>query len=221
MTDIIIKYALDLRTDDIVFIDNAERKFHKCSKCQQRLTPVKGEARKKEWHFRHQIDSDCTGGQETLIHKLAKQFICENFQILIPYETLIYSQARQEKRFESIIPDVTVFANGHNVYFEVAVTNPVDTLKESFYKSGQHKSVEIDLTGIPYDIRPKDLKEMVLYQADNKRKIFWEPISETIYQVKQDKESLWKHPVVILGYIVVGLFLLYKGYKWVTKKNRS
>ena len=84
---------------------------------------------------------------------------------------MLYSQARQEERFESIIPDVTVFANGHNTYFEILVTHRVDNLKETFYKAGQHKSIEIDLSNISYHTSPEKLEELVLRTAE-RRKIF-------------------------------------------------
>lgn len=221
MTDIIIKYALDSATNNVVFIDNAERRFYKCQKCQQQLIPVKGEARKKEWHFRHKDESNCSGGQETLIHKLAKNIICENYKITISDETLIYSLARQEERFDSIIPDVTVLSDGSNIYFEIAVTNPIDILKENFYKSGRHKSIEIDLTDISYNISPDDLKHKVLCQTNNKRKIFWMPIYESNYQTMKDKDRWWAYPAAIFGYFTVAIVFLYFGYKKLTKKKRK
>jgi len=220
MTNTIIKYALDQLTDKPVFIENAANGLAcncKCEKCGEKLEAIQGKV--NEWHFRHYKDTNCIGGQETAIHKLAKQIIVENSQILIPDQTLFYSQARQEEKFSLIIPDVTVFANGHNIYFEIAVTNPVDTSKEVFYKRGQYKSIEIDLTNISYNTSPEELKKMILYQANNKRKIFWNPPPITVYQVKEG--PLWTHPVVIILFVLVSIYLLSKGYKRLMNIYRS
>ncbi len=171
----------------------------------------------REWHFRHHIDSDCLGGQETAIHKLAKQIIVDNSQILIPSETLVYSQARQEIKLGSFIPDVTVFANGHDIHFEIAVTHPVDKQKETFYKSGQHKSIEIDLTNISYDTTPNELEKLVLKTAQRKI-IFWQ--TATVIPNTQDKQQWWTNPFTVIG-IIFGIgFIIFKGYKWLSDKNR-
>lgn len=238
MTDSIIKYALHQLTDKPVFINDAANGLAcncKCEKCNERLEAIQGKV--NEWHFRHHKDTNCFGGQETAIHKLAKQIIVDNLQILIPDEALAYSQARQEERFGSIIPDVTVFANEETVYFEIAVTNPVDTLKENFYTSGQHKSIEIDLTNIPHDTTPQELKEMVLQQVDNKRKIFWTvkqvqvfeeaknnliPHPVETYKVNNSNEGWWTqfNPIAV-GLFIIGIFIfLYHLPKLLTNKNR-
>jgi hypothetical protein len=234
MTDTIIKYALDNKTNKLVFIDHASRQLHQCLRCECDLVTVKGEARKKEWHFRHKVDSDCLGGQETVIHKLAKQIIVDNSQILIPDENLFYSKARQEERLNSIIPDVTVFSNGQNIYFEILVTHRVDSLKETFYKVGQYKSIEIDLSNISYHTSPEELEELVLKTA-KRRKIFWTAAVEEIetiedrkhnfdtYQINRDKEYWWTNlnPLAIIGIVLIGIYLLLQIPKLLTNKNRS
>lgn len=221
-----IKYTLDKVTGKPVHIRNASNGLDcNCicaeSECGKIMIAVQGDV--NEWHFRHDIESNCKGGQETAIHKLAKQFIVENSQIQIPGETLIYTNARQEERLSSIIPDVTVVANGQNIHFEVVVTNPIDGIKEMFYKNGEHKCIEIDLRNISPFITPEELKNLVLNQIDNKRKIFWEREPVTVYKVAEDKVPWWKRRFVIARLIILGFIgsiFLYKLFKRPINKKR-
>lgn len=176
MTKSIIKYALSNVTGKPVYIDIASNGLScdcSCAKCNEKMVAVQGKSENhREWHFRHHIDSDCLGGQETAIHKLAKQIIVDNSKILIPGDTLFYSNPKQEAKFWAIIPDVSVTSNGGEIHFEIVVTHPVDSIKETFYREGNHKSIEIDLKNISYDIVPKELEELVLHHVENKRIFF-------------------------------------------------
>src|SRR5690349_20089581 len=128
-----IKYALDSKTNDIVYIDDAERKrVYKCQECRKQLILVKGD--EKEYHYRHKVDSNCSGGQETITHQLARRFICEASEILTPDGVLTYTNARTHKKLGSIVPDVTVYVKRSPLYFEICVTHPVDEFKESIYR---------------------------------------------------------------------------------------
>lgn len=212
MADVIIKYALGRTTGESVFIDNASNGIScncVCANCGKIMIAVQGEQRKREWHFRHHEETNCTGGQETAIHKFAKQIIVENNQIAIPNEVLIYSQARQEESFLSIIPDVVVVSNNCNVFFEVTVTHGIDAFKRGVYLNGQHKSIEIDLREIAYDISPDELKKMVLHQINNKRKIYWQ---------SEEKKKEEEIPLLVkIGFFFLGFLLLKSLF---TKKNR-
>jgi hypothetical protein len=178
MKTLILKYAFEYLTGEPVYIDNAPNGLSCnciCPECGKQMIAIQGKSENhREWHFRHSEETNCKGGQETAIHKLAKQIIVDNSQIEIPGDTLNYSETRQEEKFQSVIPDVTVIANGRNVFFEIEVTNPVDNFKEAFYKNGKYKSVKIDLTNISQDTTPEKLKEIVLQQTNNKKLIFWD-----------------------------------------------
>ena len=201
MVNSIIKYAFDRSSGNVIFIDNADNGLGcncKCAKCNKVMVAVQGEAKKKEWHFRHHEETDCSGGQETAIHKLAKQIIVSNRQIAIPGEVLDYTGAQAEKTFLSVIPDVTVIIDGLNIHFEITVTHGIDSAKRNFYTSGEHKSIEIDLTGISYDITPAELEELILRQVHNKKKIFWEKV------VEEKKET----PALIkVGFVLLVIYL--------------
>lgn len=175
MATSIIKYALD-KSGNAIFIDHAPNGLScgcKCAECGEDMIAVQGEARKKEWHFRHHEETDCMGGQETAIHKLAKQIIVTNTKISAPKETLEYTEAQSEIPFDSIVPDVTVCISGYKVHFEITVTHGIDEIKRTFYTNGQHRSIEIDLNSITYDISPTDLENLILLQTHNKKYIFW------------------------------------------------
>jgi hypothetical protein len=180
----ILKYAIDNSNGKLVFIDFVPNGLScncVCPKCSGQMIAIQGKSENhREWHFRHSIDSDCTGGPETILHKLAKQIIADNNQIIIPSGTLNYSQVRQEEKFESIIPDVILFVDGHKVFIEIEVTNPVDRVKELFYKKGQYKSIKINLTNISYYTNPIELEELVLRNTTNKHVIFWETFVDKI-----------------------------------------
>ena len=170
-----LQLGVDKATGRIVHIQDATNGLSCgciCTECDELLEAVQGP--KKEWHFRHSNATNCTGGPETALHRLAKQIICENSNIRIEGATLNYTDACQEKALETIVPDVSVNCNGIPIHFEIRVTHPVDADKERFYNERQYKSIEINLNDVPYDITPEKLKALVLDETRNKRKIFWE-----------------------------------------------
>ncbi len=217
MSKIIIKYALDLSTGEMAFIDNAKREFHKCQKCHNVLIPVKGEARKKEWHFRHQIDSECSGGQETFIHNFAKQVIVSKSKITIPnYGVINYTGAIAEKQLISIRPDVIALYNGEEIFFEIAVKHFIEPEKNSFLINGQHRSIEIDLSALPLSSSPKEIENAVINGIRNKRIIFWKTPPKIVYQPEKDKKKRWYYFVSI----AFGILLLLNGFNSLTRKKR-
>lgn len=223
MANTIIKYAFDRLTGNPVFIDEAINGLAcdcKCAKCSGRLEAIQGLS--NEWHFRHSNKSNCGGGQETVVHQYAKQVIVDRLQIVIPkYGKINYIEAIAERDLISRRPDVTAIHNEQKIYFEIAVKHFIEPEKKSFFINGQYKSVEIDLSGLPLTSSPAEIENAVLNEIKNKRIIFWEPAPVPVYQANEDKEPWWRHPIAVFGYIVVVIVLLYKGYNWVTKKNRS
>lgn len=210
-----IYYAQHIETEKIVYIRNAKNGLScncRCVACGERLEAIQGKVR--QWHYRHNTNINCNGGQETAIHKLAKQIIAENSSIHIPNELFQYSDARLEKGLFDIVPDVTVKGNECDVYFEVVVTNPVEATKELFYKNGQHKSVEITLKGIPYDINPVVLQELVMKTA-KRRKIFWDANQNT-----PEKEKSIAEKLILPAIIFSGLIFLLKKVFYKKKRNR-
>ncbi len=216
MNDNIIKYAFDQLTDKPVFINDAANGINcncKCAKCGERLEAIQGKT--NEWHFRHYNRSNCNGGQETVIHKYAKQIIVESLQITLPkYGKIAYTEANAEKELNSIRPDVTAIYNEQKIYFEIAVKHFNEPEKNTFLINGKHKSVEIDLSTLPLISSPTLIANAVLNEITNKRIIFWESTPVINYQVQDDKDNWWTNPFVILGFIACSFL----GYKWVTSK---
>lgn len=210
MANSIIKYALDNLTEKSIYIDNASNGLScncHCAKCKTKMVAVQGRSENhREWHFRHYIDSDCLGGQETAIHKLAKQIIVDSNEITIPGDKLFYSNARQEEPLFKIIPDVTVFSNGQHIYIEIAVTHPIGYLKEETYIKGQYKSIEIDLKNISYDTTPSEFENIILHKVDNKRKIYWEA-KEFKQSISNKEKIVWKRLIPFFIFLLGILFI--------------
>lgn len=206
-----------------MFIDDVDRGLKcncKCIECGEDMIANHGEI--NQHYFDHANGNVfCKGGQETALHQFAKQIIVDNSQISIPkFGTINYTESIAEKEFISYRPDVTAIYNGQKTFFEIAVTHFNEPNKDDFFIDGQFKSIEINLGEIKNNWTPEIVKEIVLKQTDNKRIIFWEPVPVIVYQVQDDNKPWWKHPAAICGYILAGIFLLYKGYKCLTKKTQ-
>ena len=168
----------DRLTNKIVPIVDAERGLACnciCDKCLKPLIAAKGDS--NEWHFRHYEKSNCNGGQETALHKLAKQLLCEGSILeLKNYGKIFYNDAQSEIPFREIVPDVTAKINGENFFVEIYVTHAIGTDKESFYKNGYHKSIEINLRN--YIFISVDKLRDDIFNSENCRVIFWERTKE-------------------------------------------
>jgi len=232
----IIKYALDIEADKAVYINKAEREnIYKCFECENEMSIVRGD--KNQWHFRHKVESDCTGGKESALHKLWKQIIVENNEMKIPGGTLVYLNPKEEKKFEfdPRKPDVTaLLPNGKYVYFEVIYTNAVEKDKREFYKKEGLHSLEIDLRGLlnGTNYSDEEWKHIILNEVWGKRKIYWdetekeevqlvsnqinfnEPIKEkelispsTNNYIENEKVSNWQNRIFVIA-ITILIFVI-------------
>lgn len=64
-------------------VDKSLADTFSCVKCGQSLIPVKSKERKKDWHFRHSVESSCSGDREIALHKYAIQILIENSEIVL------------------------------------------------------------------------------------------------------------------------------------------
>lgn len=170
-----MKYALDINSEEIRFIDQVHRGLAcncKCAECGELLEAAQGKV--NDWHFRHSNNKNCKGAQETLIHKLAKQILFEGRDINLPKGRQAYLNPVLEKDFGAITPDVTSYIGDRLFFIEVRVTHPLEQKNEDIYISGNHNCVEIDLCTISREISPETLKEIVVDFAENKRIVSWE-----------------------------------------------
>jgi hypothetical protein len=175
MTNTSIKLAYHIPTNKVIHVDTADNgKACKCEclKCKEKLIAVQGDIRKK--HFRHDINPNCNGAQETALHQLGKQILVDNNKISIPkYGIINYLNPIAEKEFYSTRPDVTADYNELNIYFEIAVKHFVEKDKEAFFSTGQHKCVEIDLSDAEI-ASYEGIKYLVILETSNKKLFGWD-----------------------------------------------
>lgn len=212
----IIKYAINKTTQKVEHIDNVANGLNcgcVCADCNNEMEAIQGE--KREWHFRHHIDSKCKGGLETAIHKLAKEIIVNNTKIEVPNKTLYYSEAQVEVKLETYVPDVSVLSEGEPVYIEIYVCHKVEPEKEKFYKNKKLNSFEIDLSKVSYKTTEKELEELVLKTPNNKRVIYWEgefqPLDIENSKEIKNNHNQWLGWLVVLG-VLCYLFKRKKRY---------
>ena len=175
MTNTSIKLAYHTPTSKVIHIDTADNGKAcncECLNCKEKLIAVQGDIRDK--HFRHNINLNCNGSQETALHQLGKQILVDNYQIVIPrYGAINYLNPVAEKEFCSTRPDVTATYDHENIYFEIAVKHFVEKDKETFFTTGQHKCVEIDLSDSETASYEK-IKHLVLLETSNKKLFGWD-----------------------------------------------
>jgi hypothetical protein len=211
----IIRYALYRTTGEPAFIKEVANGLAcdcVCELCGQALVAAQG--KKIKWHFKHAVDSDCPGGQETAIHKLAKKIICAHIEIETPNGRVSYSNPRSEETFQLIRPDIIVVSADKYFFIEILVTHQVDETKELFYTNGKHRSIEIDLQNLPYDISPEDLTEIVIKGTDRKRLIYWDAPENT----RTDKPG-GPNPILIVA-LVLGFVYFFKDI-FMPKSNKG
>lgn len=176
-----------------------------CIECGGKLVAVQGQVREK--HFRHYDETNCLGGQETALHKLAKRIIVESSEIHIPEQGKInYSEAVEEQQLGAFRPDVTAITNGEPIYFEVVVTHRIDESKWAFYAQGQHKSLEIDIEHLLFEGIPslEEIRQIIIEDIACKQVIFWKKEKEPPMPLVDGGEIKQTLPTTFWG----GLLLL-------------
>lgn len=157
-----------------------------CPGCGGALVAKAQGSRKLRAHFAHLSGTDCEGGREKAIHKMAKQVICEAAEVLLPDWSgagdlenppsaldirgqlhegrRIYLPARsvrldrteEEYRYEAYVPDVRAMDDEGELLVEVRYRHPVDAVKLSRVRSDRRRMIEIDLSSL----EDKDIYDM-------------------------------------------------------------
>ena len=155
-------------------VDKQEGFVFICVGCGKEMIVVKSKPRKRDWHFRHAIESNCTGGKDTALHDYAVQILTENEAITIRKDLHIsYSNPRKEVTVFGKRSDVTVTHENEDVHFEVFVTHDLGQEKIDTYKTNKIKCVRIDLSNPELlTASPDVIKETVLTQQKNKTIIY-------------------------------------------------
>ncbi|MBQ6317854.1 MAG: hypothetical protein IJI13_10065 [Oscillospiraceae bacterium] len=149
-----LHYAL--RSGQLVSIDDVERGLQcncVCPSCGAALIARKGD--KREHHFAHYGDTDCSGGVETALHLLAKKLLCSTKTVFVPgidrdskgsVKTFL-SAAPESRDYSSFIPDIVLRNKTEALAIEILVTHAVDEGKAGRIKEAQLPTIEIDLSG--------------------------------------------------------------------------
>lgn len=159
----------------ITRVDKSQGLFYTCVGCGKEMIVVKSDARKRDWHFRHIIEENCTGGRDTALHEYAVQVLIESEAIRITKGLHIsYTNPRKEVTVFGKRSDVTVTHENEDVHFEVFVTHDLDKGKIDIYKINKIKCVRIDLSNPDLLMTsPERIKELLLNQHANKSIIYW------------------------------------------------
>lgn len=152
---------------------------YRCTVCESQLIVVKSEARKRDWHFRHQEDAICAGTRNDFLHEFAKQVVADNTSIMIAQSKRIgYSNPRMEAAFQSYWSDVLIDSEDKDVHVEIVVTHDLGTEKTRAYEKSNTKCVRIDLTEPALLTADKQaIIDAVLNQWDNKTLIGWQQVA--------------------------------------------
>ncbi len=169
--------------------DNGQSCKCVCYECGKSLLAIQGKSEKsREWHFRHQVESDCPGAQESALHKLAKQILQDSTRMDIPTHGKInYANCQTECGYLGRVPDVqAILDSGEVICFEIFNKHAVDETKAAFYRMNQCKSIEINLKNCPVE-KYEDIVHFILKEITGKWVIFWE--QQAMPAVQESAES--------------------------------
>lgn len=218
-----IKLALHRPSDKVVHVDEAENGLAcncVCETCGENLQAVQGE--KRDWHFRHDSNSTCQGGQESALHKLGKQILLEARALEIPnfgrfeYADASTEQVLDKTQFRS---DVCLKSTEKTIHVEILVTHFNEPEKEKHYKTQKIESVEINLFGFFENfskVKFEEIKQAVLDGTDCKRVIYWEVSKEGIATLSPEPKKVSEikkeegEPVSLWGALIVAAVLFFR-----------
>lgn len=134
----------------------------------------------KAAHFAHHGPA-CGGGPETALHILCKEIIRDELRLTIPrefaahggYERLIgeareivFERATLEFRDHiEVIPDLCLQVGDLSLFVEIAVTHPCGEEKIGRLKRLGTAAVEIDMSSLPRNAPPDDVRRAVISAA--------------------------------------------------------
>jgi hypothetical protein len=218
MPETIIKVALHKVTLNAIHIDDAENGLDcgcYCDVCGVDFQAVQSKSEHpRAWHYRHD-GKGCGGGQETALHKFAKQILVEHNRLYIPgHGTVFYDEPVAEKQHLTVRPDVKAIHDGQQIFFEVAVKHFSEPQKRSLIKLEKLRTVEINLCELAVDATKEETIAAVLYNESNKEVIYWQ---QTEYTVNNGPANLLtlilaiikRYPIIAVVVIFISLrFLL-------------
>lgn len=169
--------AKESSTRCVKHINEVERGSNEflCVGCSKEMVVVKSVARKRDWHFRHKIDTDCNGARDKALHDFAVQVLLESEKIIIKKNLSInYSNPRKEVTVFGKRSDVTAMYNERDIHFEVFVTHDLEKDKIALYQKNQILCVKIDLSDLyNLPLSANEIRNKVLNYPNNKTLIYW------------------------------------------------
>lgn len=217
-------FAIDVQTRKIRHVDQVVKGRACnciCFKCEDPLLAMKGEIR--QHYFKHDSINNCDGAQESALHKLAKQILVDSPGIQLPgIGEVRYQGGQLEKGFEGFIPDVSAkLESDLPIFFEIFNTSKVTLAKYNFYKTGQHKAIEINMKHCPLNSF-EEIQQFIVQDIASKNIIFWEP--ENIPRSVETNNETNKHqvwPIVALVIIVVIFMTAWLAPNWTAKMKQK
>lgn len=195
-------------SENLVHINDVNKSLDNvffCPGCRMILIPVKSDARKKDWHFRHYKESKCTGERDIALHNYAIQILLTHDTVTLPkIGTISYSNPRKEVTIFEKRSDVAVMYDDVEVHFEIFVTHDLDTSKIGMYKSNKVRCIKVDLSARNLLVAsPEVIKDAVLTQIKNKLLIYWH--DDNLQQPVQQHSAVKLEDVVLA---VIGFFII-------------
>ncbi len=170
-------------------VDRSSPDEYFCAECGGKLIPVQPSNPKKQWFFRHAVESNCEGSRETAIHLMAKQILLEERRIMLPYmlikpEPHIYIEYKSHKQvriyqlgsrklfqFDSVqdevwhegrIPDIVAVSGDRKLFIEICVTHGIDADKLSWIQEQNISTLSVNLSGLSRDASKADVRKCLL-----------------------------------------------------------
>lgn len=153
-----------------------------CPGCSESLVFVSESApgkRSQRRHFRHEVDTECSGGPETALHHWSKRIVAEACTIQLPrhvveYKGLqeiyddewTYHKSEVESWRDGIQPDVILHKARGELAVEIRVWHEVDAHKREKLQSRRTSCIEVDMRPwLGQLLNEDELRQAVLHQA--------------------------------------------------------
>lgn len=155
-----------------------------CPACGEKLVARKG--RQVMHHFAHYATQNCEYGYESSLHLAAKEILSQVKRMVIPpvylrfpnswkgsfllcdAKEIAFDRVELEKRFDSVVPDVVVYAGEKFLFIEIFVTHCVDKAKLDKLRAANISTIEIDLRKIDESVKTEELTALLVGNSEYK-----------------------------------------------------
>jgi len=184
------------RFKDAKSVPNGDKCGLVCFKCKKPLQAVQGQ--KRGDYFRHKNNSDCGGGGESLMHKMAKQIIHDNQSLYVTRSLQFdYKFSEMEIPRYDKQPDIYLIhkTSGNTLIVEIFYTHRIEKPTLECYWAHQEKVLEIDISCTRKRFFTyEELTQLVI--RDAARELLEAPIP---HLEKGSSTSNWKYWVSVIG----------------------